>query len=224
MSSVLFSESLLPFYDIVLSLPTVFFTFLLLVSIVLWTLTIIGIIGLDSIEIDIAPTDGSSAESSMGQVLGGLLGKLGLAGVPITITVSLASLIGWLISYYLSYYLLSILPVGLVKTLVSLPVLVLLLVISLVISSIVLNPFKKFFVQTEQKTLNKVIGQTAVVRTSRVDSHYGEALLDDSGAGLILKVRCFDEQKINLGDKVVILDYLEQENAYHVILESEFNR
>ncbi|GAB2199009.1 DUF1449 domain-containing protein [Sessilibacter sp. MAH4] len=222
MFAVLFSDNLAPFYDNILSLPTVFFTFFLLVSVCIWLLTFVGVIGFDSMEVDIPGSESAGTDSSIGQVLGGLLGKLGLSGIPITITITLSSLIGWLISYYVSYFFVSLLPEGIIRTLVSLPLVVVLVLVSLIATATVLRPFQQYFIPSEQKTINKIVGMIASVRTSRVDANYGEAFLDDSGAGLILKVRCFEPNDIAYDDKVVILDYLEEQNAYLVVRESEF--
>jgi len=68
-----------------------------------------------------------------------------------------------------------------------------------------------------------IIGQTALVRTSRVDDNFGEAVLEDGGAGLILKVRATGSEKFKAGDKVVIFEKIDIENnVYRVISEDDF--
>ena len=46
--------------------------------------------------------------------------------------------------------------------------------------------------------------------------------LDDGGAGLILKARTTGDDRFVKGDKVVILEMLEDQNVYRVISEQEF--
>ena len=61
------------------------------------------------------------------------------------------------------------------------------------------------------------------MRTSRVDENFGEATLDDGGAGLILKVRSAENETFVKGDCVVILERLNNDTIYRVISEKEFN-
>ena len=67
-----------------------------------------------------------------------------------------------------------------------------------------------------------MLGQTAVVRSGRVTLSHGEALLENGGAGLILRVRADEACGFKRGDRVVLLEYLEAEHAYRVITEDEF--
>jgi hypothetical protein len=66
------------------------------------------------------------------------------------------------------------------------------------------------------------LGQTLKLRTSRVDSTFGEATLNDGGAGLILKVRCDKDNEFQKGDRLVAFKYDQEQNIYHVISEDEF--
>jgi hypothetical protein len=52
---------------------------------------------------------------------------------------------------------------------------------------------------------------------------FGEATVEDGGAGLIVKVRAFKDEVFARGDKVVLLEYIEAENIYKVISEQEFS-
>ena len=61
-----------------------------------------------------------------------------------------------------------------------------------------------------------------MVRTSRVDNDFGEAVLEDGGAGLILKVRSTGDATFVKGDRVVLLEHLKNENVYRVVSEAEF--
>ena len=47
-------------------------------------------------------------------------------------------------------------------------------------------------------------------------------MLEDGGAGLILKVRADEALGLKRGDRVVLLEYLEAQHAYRVITEDEF--
>ncbi|MNQ46815.1 hypothetical protein D3C85_606410 [compost metagenome] len=60
------------------------------------------------------------------------------------------------------------------------------------------------------------------MRSGTVSPQFGEADLDDQGAGLILRVRADAAQGFKRGDRVVLLQYLEAEHAYRVVSEDEF--
>jgi hypothetical protein len=47
-------------------------------------------------------------------------------------------------------------------------------------------------------------------------------VLEDGGAGLILRVRADEALGFKRGDRVVLLEYLAAEHAYRVITEEEF--
>ena len=81
---------------------------------------------------------------------------------------------------------------------------------------------RPIFKKMEQDVEKLVMGQTAIVRTSRVDNDFGEALLDDGGAGLILKIRSTGSNTHKQGDRVVLIEYLKELNVFRVISEEEF--
>ena len=76
--------------------------------------------------------------------------------------------------------------------------------------------------QVEAISSKSVLGQVAVVRSGRVTASHGEAVLEDGGAGLILRVRADEALGFKRGDRVVLLEYLAAEHAYRIITEEEF--
>ena len=84
------------------------------------------------------------------------------------------------------------------------------------------RPIRPLCKNASQNTLRDVLGQTAIVRTSKVNNRFGEVFLADGGAGLIFKARSTGDEVFNKGDRVVLLEYKEVENVYRVISEKEF--
>ncbi|MDX1340934.1 MAG: DUF1449 family protein [Reinekea sp.] len=202
----------------VTTFPTIFFTFFLLLSVIFWLVAIFGFVGLDAIDIDIPEPDADVGDINL---FAGILSKFGLNAVPLTIIISIVSLIGWLLCYYVSYFLILPLNSGWLKLLIGSPVLVVTLYISTLITAQIIKPLRKIL-NTDVTTSKTVIGQVLVVRTSRVDDSFGEATLSDGGAGLVLKVRATENEKFKTGDHVVAIEYLEDKNAYRVISKDEF--
>jgi hypothetical protein len=147
--------------------------------------------------------------------------RLGLNGVPVTIVITLVSIFGWFICYCLSSFSTTIFG-SWVRFVVGLPIFAVALYAGVMITAVAIRPLRRFFAKVEQLTEKKVLGQTAVVRSSRVDNQFGEANFDDGGAGMILKVRTSGDISFVRGDKVVLLEYVAAGNYYRVISEQEF--
>ena len=89
-------------------------------------------------------------------------------------------------------------------------------------STITLDGMRSFFKEDERNHQKNIVGQVAIVRSSRVDTKFGEAILEDGGAGLLLKVRALEGEKFTYKDRVVLLEYIPAQHAYTVISEAEF--
>ena len=217
MFAILLSEKMDPFYQNITSFPTVFFTFFLLLVTLYWVVAVLGFVDINVLDIDIHDGDSSSPD-----VLAGLLLRFGLQDVPVVIILSIMSMIGWVFSYYIVHFLFGFIPDGVIRFLVSLPVILMCIYMSALVTAVLIKPVRPFFKKTQQHAEKHILGQTVVVRTSKVDGSFGEGVLDDGGAGLILKIRDSANNNFKSGDKVVLFDYLSEENAYRVISEKEF--
>ncbi len=227
MFAILLSEGMDPFYQNISSFPTAIFTFLLAVVTLYWLVAVLGLVDIDILDFDVPDADGSLGANtdtniSTPDALAGLMLKIGLYGVPITIIISFISLFGWLICYYMVYALAGILPDGLLRYLIGTPIFLVALFLSMMITAFIVKPLRPLFKKAQQHTDKLVLGQTVVVRTTKVNNSFGEAILDDGGAGLILKVRSTGEQVFARGDRVVLLEYMKDKNTYRVISEKEF--
>jgi len=221
MFAILLSKGMDPFYQNIASFPTAVFTFVLAICVLYWLFAVLGVVDLDVLDIDGLDVDFDTGSEA--NALAGVMLKFGLNGVPITIIVSFLSLFGWLLSYYCVHYLSPYIPEGLFDILFGLVVLIGAFWVAVMITAMVVKFLRPFFQKMEQQTTKRVLGQTAVVRTSKVNNSFGEAFLNDGGAGLILKVRSIDDKVFAKGDKVVLLEYLEANNIYRVISEQDFN-
>lgn len=186
-----------------------------------------GFVEMDALDVDLPELDGQmglngNAEQSFGEIFSGLLMRLGLNGVPVTVVFSIISLLGWLLSYYASYFFASFLGFGWVRFVTGIPILLASFYVAVMLTAQLIKPLRSLFAKAEQVTVKKVLGQVAVVRSSRVDQSFGEVNFDDGGAGMILKVRSIGEQQFQRGDRVVLLEHLRPENCYRVISEQEF--
>jgi len=224
MFAILLSKGMDPFYQNISSFPTAIFTFILALCVLYWLLAVFGIVDIDFLDIEGIETDFEfDSEVSTANAMAGVMLKFGLNGVPVTIIISFLSLFGWLLSYYSVHYLSPLIPDGVLYYLYGLLVFIAAFWLALLLTAIIVKLLRPFFYKVEQQTIKRVLGQSAVVRTSKVTGSFGEAVLNDGGAGLILKVRSINDQTFAKGDKVVLLEYLANENIYRVISEHDFN-
>ena len=217
-----------PFYQNIGSFPTLIYTILLIVCVLYWAGAVLGFVDLDIIDLDLDGLDLDTADMnpdsphSTPDVLAGLMLRFGLVGVPVTISVSILVLIGWLLCYYIVHFVFGFIPGSFLKFVAGIPVFFGTLYLSARITGVLIKPLRPLFEKATQETIKQVLGQTAIVRTSRVDNDFGEATLDDGGAGLILKVRTTGSDRFEKGDRVVIYEKLSEQNIYRIISEEEF--
>lgn len=227
MFAIFLTEAMDPFYQNVTSFPTLLFTILLLLCIFYWLLAVLGVVDLDFLDIGTPDTDvdldvGDGVSST--NLLGGLLLKLGLNGVPLPVVITLISLFGWFICYYTVHLLFGFIPGSLLKFLVGIPVFAGTLFVSSLITALIIKPLRPIFKAANQQVEKVIVGQIAVVRTARVDKNFGEAVVEDGGAGLIVKVRSYNDETFKHGDRVALLEYVQPEHVYRVISEKEFTQ
>lgn len=223
MFAIFLHESMNPFHQIVTSFPTVIFTLLLVLCVLYWVVAVLGLVDLDILDMDF-DGDVDAADSIEAQTgLAGLLLKFGLAGVPLTITLTILSLIGWLLSYYISYFLRGLVPSGPLLWLLSIPVFIGVTYISVMLTAQIIKPIRKLFNRLNVDETKHIIGQTVTVRSAVVNSERGEGLMNDGGAGILLNIRAFNDTEFVKGDKVVVIEKLNDANLFRVVSESEFN-
>ena len=226
MFAILLSDKMDPFYQNIASFPTVFFTFFLVICLLYWLVAVLGLIDLDVLDFDIPDPDGqlgvNQTDLSTPDMLAGLMLKLGLYGVPVTVIVSFIALFGWFTCYFVVHFLFGFIPDGFLRYLAGLPVLLITLFVAVMLTAYAIRPIRPLFKKASQNTVKEVLGQTAIVRTSKVNNSFGEVFLADGGAGLIFKARSTGDEVFNKGDRVVLLEYMEVENVYRVISEKDF--
>jgi hypothetical protein len=222
MFAIFLSDKMDPFYQNIASFPTLFFTLLLALTAVYWLVAVLGVVDLDVLDIDMPEGEPDVDARGGANELAGLLLKLGLNGVPLTIIISFLALFGWFICYFAVYFIFPFIPDGLLEYIVGLPILVGSFYAAVMITAQVIKPLRPLFANMNKNTIKNVLGQTAIVRSLRLDSGFGEVLLADGGAGLIFKARTINNETYKKGDRVVLLEYLKEKHVYRVISEADF--
>ncbi|MGO1474372.1 MAG: hypothetical protein ACTHWC_05730 [Psychrobacter sp.] len=217
-------ESFLVFITKISLYPTFIFTGLVMFVTLYWVVSLLGMADMDSVDLGDSGGDVDASNLSSAGFFTGLMLKFGLYGVPLIIILSLISLIGWLLSYLYSSFLHQYFDSGLLYYLFGTGALIFVLVVSMWLTGIIISPIRKNITKIPKRNASSNLGKTAIVRTLSVTDKHGEAELSDGGAGLILRIRPDindNDHLLKRGDKVVLVEYLDEINAYRVALAKD---
>ena len=201
--------------------PTVFFTVFLLVLAIYWLFAILGMVDIDVLDLDMDADVDVDLDGLSG--LAGLLVTLGLTGVPVTVVVTVLSLLAWLISYFV-VHLFFFWDVGsLMSYLAGTAVIPVAIAVSIPVTAQLIKPLKPLFRKAYTPPPEKVLlGRACTVRSTRVDEGFGEAAVDLDGASLILRIRGEASKELKRGDSVVLIEHRPDDNTYWVVPVAEF--
>lgn len=218
----------------IFALPTVIFTVLLIVSLVYWLFVLVGAVDLDGSDgaaeglagaskgaaEGLAGASKGALEAKAGALDGGydgldvdvpdagvlatLVSALGLRSAPVTVVFSLFALFGWLASALAMTSFGNDLPFP--TWLTGIPVFVAAAILSLLLTSVAIRPLAPVFATRHAKTHSDMIGRVVVVSTGDVSEKFGQATLEDGGAGLILQVRADPKLELRRGDRCLVVD------------------
>ena len=223
MFSILIQKSMDPFYQTITSFPTIVYTALLLFCLLYWIVAVLGMVEVDFLDLDIDGDIDIKEGIDAQHALAGLLLKLGLHGVPLTIILTILSIVAWLLCYYASLFSSKLLPGGIVQFAAGIPILLVATYLAAIITGQIIKPIRTLFSKLDVDETKHIIGQSAIVRSGIVDKDRGEATMSDGGAGLLLNIRATGDELFHKGDEVVIIEKIGDQNTYRVIAKSEFN-
>ena len=233
------------FLSVATSFPTAVYSVLLCVVTVHWLLSALGILEIDTLDgllPDHIGTDGlhgahgahahgghdvhggHDAHGTEHGGLSGLLMKFGLHGVPIMVVITIIAIVGWASCFFFDLYVLSRMTLGAFGVAADIATAFGGLLLSIPVARIVLAPVRRIMRRFEPVSQRPLLGRYAEVRSAEVTKTHGQVWLDDGGAGLILQARAETSGQFVRGDRVVLIEYLEQQNAYRVITGEEFER
>lgn len=210
-----------------LSAPTLVFTILMGVVLLYWVTVMVGALDLDVLDpggaaegLDGAAegaaegiADAGDADVELGGIAG-VLAALKLRYAPVTVTFSVLTLLCWLGTFFGSRHLAPLVPGG--DWIAGLAVTAAAVALAVPLTSLSTRPLAPLFRTTGAKGNRDLIGSVVVVKTGTVDKKFGQAELNDGQAGLLLRVRCDDEDALARGDRALIVDWDEDAHAFAV--------
>lgn len=147
--------------------------------------------------------------------LAGVMAALKLRSAPATVVLSVLVLFSWIFSIVGLQLLAGALPVAMMGA-VKLLLLILAPVLALFPTSIAVRPLAKIFAPPKAVASKDLVGKLCVIRTGTVTDRFGEATLDDGGAGLVVRVRVESGEKLARGQQAVIVGYDDERHEYTV--------
>ncbi|WP_424183378.1 hypothetical protein ACOBQX_15340 [Actinokineospora sp. G85] len=180
------------FVDAALSFPTALFTFLLAVVVVYWLLVAFGVSDVDGL-------DGSGEQALSGA---------GLGGVPISVALSLVIAFSWFGCLAGTVLLTGSGLPAVAATALSFGVLIAAVLLATLLTRVVVVSLRGFFHEERVPTRTDFVGRVCVVRTGRVDQHFGQAeVAAEDGSTAIVQVRQAGADPLGPGSTAVIHDY-----------------
>lgn len=195
------------FLNTIFGFPTIVFTCAVIMFTLYWLCAILGMVELEILDFDLDET---------ALDLTGLMQKIKLDGVPVTIALSLLFYFSWLVSMAIQYQLFHFELNLLANILVGFGVMIISLLLGDVIASQAVRPLRKIFRDQEVLSKKDLVGQVATVRSHSVSQTFGEAIFNDGAAGIQIKIRSYEENHLTKGDQVMLLEYQSQQDTYTV--------
>lgn len=198
------------FLNTALTFPTVIFSVLLIIVILFWLVTVIGLADIDMFEADVElETEANTAHAS------GLFNRLGLSEVPLTVSFSIIVMCAWLLSIYSQAWLLNAFKshdfyyvFGAVASLVC-------LLIALPLNAFITKPLRRFFTSKQAANKQDFIGLECVIATSKVTQEFGQARVTFKGTEQLIEIRIQDNShQFNLGDTALLIEHLIDSRSY----------
>jgi hypothetical protein len=175
------------FVDAALSFPAVLLTFLLAAVVLYWLLVLVGTLDVEIGDLDLG--DG-----------------IGLGGVPVTVTVSVLTVVSWFVSLAGTVFITGLGTPA--RTLIGIGVLIVAIVAGLVAARAVAVPLRKLYATGGEASRGDFVGRECVIRTGRVTDTFGQAeVTATDGSSAIIQVRQTGEHELTGGSRALIFDY-----------------
>lgn len=174
-------------------------------------------VGHDGLDVDHGHGDGGHAH---GGVLSGILSALKLRSAPVTVVLSVFVLFAWLFATMGMQLAHAWLPPS-IHVFAQFGLFFLAPLLALPFTSLAVRPLARIFVPHDAPPRRDLVGKVCTIRTGTVTGTFGEAMLEDGGAGLVLRVRVEDGESLRRGDRAIVVAYDEEAHEFTVTKADE---
>ena len=207
------------FVEAATAYPTVVYTVLLGVVLFYWLLAVVGLVDIQSADMDF--DTGLNADASTDDVgdLAAYLVTFGLSGVPFSVVITLLTLIGWTLTCLAAMWVLPLVPTSLLQIVVGTAVLAGSFVLAVPFTARAIRPMRGLFVTHRAMSNDELVGQTCTVLSGSVDEHFGRAEVSTRGASLNIRVWATTPNDFGKGAPAVIVEYDRDRERYRIAAE-----
>lgn len=216
------------FLEALLGFPAVVYTVLLGAAMLYWAAVLVGAIDLDDDgggaehvggdhadgfdhaggdHADAGDHDGGDGDLDVGDHDGGLLSLLGtfeLRRIPLTVRVSLVVIFGWLVSVLGWITLAPVWPAAAPAWALRALLTLASVVLGIRFAGWAARPLVPVFTPKSAISQHDLAGRDAEVTTGRVDARFGQVLVHDGGAGLLVDARYDGANPLRKGARVLV--------------------
>ena len=202
------------FLNEIFSFPVVIYTFPLIIALLFWLTSFVGLVDMEILDFD-ADTD---TDSDSDAATSNWLQKLGLDGVPLTVALTFVDFYAFIFTYLAKKHLLPLID-GIVTGVALGGIIALIgVIIAIPIAALCIKPLRPVFQTHEAISKNELIGSLCTVTTQRVSETFGQAQTDD---GMILSVRAPEPNNIQKGCRIALIQFDDEKDTYSVVTEEE---
>ncbi|HEY4664621.1 MAG TPA: ubiquinone biosynthesis protein UbiH [Comamonas sp.] len=213
------------FLEYAFGFPTFLFGALLLFMLLYWMVAMLGLLDIDALDhwVLFDGSDSANGVESSASALAGLLLKVGLGGIPLTVIITVLLLLSWLASYVMSHLVPMQQGGGWLSFMTGSLVACAAVVLGFLGTVAVLRPLRSVLTKLAPGEVQKVLlGRTGLVRSAVVNAQQGYGSVDDGGGGLNLQMRS-PERELVRGTEIVLIEHLQEQNAWRVVSKAEFD-
>jgi hypothetical protein len=153
--------------------------------------------------------------------MAGLLALLGARGVPVTVVLSTLILWSWFLSGVGMQLVDPVAPSGLLRGLGGTAVGVAALVGGGLLTRLCVRPLRLAFPAPSVVRKRSVLGMPCRITTTKVTDRFGQAEVEDGGAGIIVQVRCKEANRLARGSHALIVHHDEDDDVFFVMPHEE---
>jgi hypothetical protein len=190
-------------------------TVMLLTVLGYWLMVIVGVLGLDALDLDLDADADIDADVDGGGWLGSALEFLYLGDVPVVIVGSFFVVFMWIATLLSNHYLNEQHSI-LMMALWFIPNVIL----SLLLTRVSMMPFATMFKNYDKTdfTRENMVGKIGIVKTSEVTCEFGQIEIQQAGPPMVINVRTEPGTRLRQGDAAKIVSFNNMNDTFLVEL------
>ncbi len=204
------------FLNDIFSLPTLIFAFPLVIFILFWLVSAMGLADPEILDFDLdGDSDGDTANNQS------WLAKLGLDGAPLMVGLTLIDIYGFVFSYLIKKHLMPLMDGLISGVALGTSAAVIALLLALPFAALTIKPLRRVFHTHEAISKNELTGTICLLSTSKVSDSFGQAVTLDGS--MVLNVRADVPNTIKKDDRLALIEYNSQNDSYFVVTEQQLH-